>query len=87
MAVLLALNVLNPEAIVVSLNIDRAQATHTIDTQYLATLSSDATPALLDSQSPDITRIGCAGPHTNSAGPAAFNWSDVTAAMSRRARC
>ncbi len=61
MAVLLALNMINPEAIVVSLNADRAQATHKIDAQYLATLSSDATPTLLGSDSPDIRRIACEG--------------------------
>jgi hypothetical protein len=87
MAVLLALNLINPEAIVVSLNIDRAQATHKIDAQYLATLSNDATPTLLASQSPDIRRIACEGSRSYSVSPAAFNWSDATAAISRRARC
>ena len=87
MAVLMALNVVNPEAFVVSLNIDWAQTTHNVDTQYLATLSSDATPALLASESPDITRIACAGPYTYSVSAAAFNWSDATAASLRRARC
>jgi Domain of unknown function (DUF4173) len=87
MAVLLALNVINPEAIVVSLNIDRAQATHKIDAQYLATLSNDATPTLLTSESPDIRRLACEGTQSYSVSPAAFNWSDATAATSRRARC
>lgn len=87
MAVLLALNVINPEAIVVSLNIDRAQATHKIDAQYLATLSNDATPTLVGSESPDIRRFACEGPHWYSATPAAFNWSDAAAAAARRARC
>lgn len=87
MAVLLALNVINPEAIVVSLNIDRAQATQKIDAQYLATLSNDATPTLLASESPDIRRIACEGSRSYSVSPAAFNWSDATAAISRRARC
>jgi hypothetical protein len=87
MAVLLALNMVNPEAIVVSLNADRAQATHKIDAQYLATLSSDATPTLLGSDSPDIRRIACEGAQSYSVSPAAFNWSDAAAAASRRARC
>jgi Domain of unknown function (DUF4173) len=86
-AVLLALNVINPEAIVVSLNIDRAQATRKIDAQYLATLSNDATPTLLASESPDIRRIACEGSRSYSVSPAAFNWSDATAATSRRTRC
>src|SRR5260370_24750909 len=59
MVVLMALNVINPEAIVVSLNVDRAQATNKIDAQYLATLSNDATPTLLSSRSPDASRIPC----------------------------
>jgi len=87
MAVLLTLNVINPEAIVVSLNIDRAQATHTIDAQYLASLSNDATPTLVGSDSPYIRRIACEGPLAYSVSPAAFNWSDAAAAASRRARC
>ncbi len=87
MAVLMALNVINPEAIVVSLNVDRAQATHKIDAQYLATLSNDATPTLLASTSPDIRRIACEGPQSYSVSPAAFNWSDAAATTSRRARC
>jgi hypothetical protein len=87
MAVLMALNVINPEALVVSLNIDRAQTTHKIDAQYLATLSNDATPALLTSRSPDVTRIACEGPRSYSVAPAAFNWSDAAAATSRRDRC
>jgi Domain of unknown function (DUF4173) len=87
MAVLLALNVINPEAIVVSLNFDRTQTTHKVDAQYLATLSNDATPTLLASESPDIRRIACEGPQSYSVSPAAFNWSDATAATSRRARC
>jgi hypothetical protein len=87
MTVLLALNVLNPEAIVVSLNLDRAQATHKIDAQYLATLSNDATPTLLASTSSDIRRIACDGPRSYSVSPAAFNWADASAATSRRTTC
>lgn len=87
MAVLMALNVINPEAIVVSLNLDRAQATQKIDAQYLATLSNDATPTLLASASPDIRRIGCEGTRTYSVSPAGFNWSDAAAATTRRTRC
>jgi hypothetical protein len=87
MGVLLALNVINPEAVVVSLNIDRAQASQKIDAQYLATLSNDSTPALLASTSPDVRRIACEGPQSYSVPPAAFNWSDAAAASSRRARC
>jgi Domain of unknown function (DUF4173) len=94
MAVLLALNVLNPEAIVVALNVDHAQSTHKIDAQYFAELSSDATPALLadrarldPSLNRDIGRVACAGPHSYSPSPAAFNLSDSAAATARRQSC
>ena len=87
MVVLLTLNLLNPEAIVVSLNIERARTTNQIDAQYLATLSNDATPTLTASGSPDIRRIACEGPQSYAAAPAAFNWSDAAAATSRRTRC
>jgi hypothetical protein len=94
MAVLLALNLLNPEAIVVALNVGHAQATHKIDAHYFAELSSDATPALLadrthldPSLNRDISRVACAGPHSYSASPAAFNLSDAAAATARRQSC
>jgi len=94
MALLLGLNLLNPEATVVNLNLDHARVTHKMDPQYLAELSSDATPTLLASRSlvdqsiaREISRVACAGPHTYSASPAAYNWSDAAAANSRREGC
>jgi hypothetical protein len=94
MAVLLALNLANPEAIVVALNVDHAQSTHHIDAQYFAELSSDATPALLADRAQldsllnrDISRVACAGSHVYSASPAAFNLSDAAAATARRQSC
>jgi hypothetical protein len=94
MAVLLALNVVNPEAIVVALNVDHARSAHKIDAQYFNELSSDATPALLDSRSQldaalraDISRVACAGGKTYSVNPAAFNWSAAAAAGARRQNC
>ncbi|HYR50928.1 MAG TPA: DUF4173 domain-containing protein [Candidatus Eisenbacteria bacterium] len=94
MALLLALNLANPEAIVVNLNIDHARFTHKMDPQYLAELSSDATPTLLANRSlvdqsirSEITGVACAGPHTYSASLAAFNWSDAAAAAARREGC
>ena len=94
MAVLMSLNLLNPEAIVVALNVDHAQSTHWIDAQYFAELSSDATPALLAgraqlevSAAGDVRRVACAGPHSYSASPAAFNLSDAAAASERRKAC
>jgi hypothetical protein len=94
MALLLALNLANPEAIVVNLNIDHARFTHKMDPQYVAELSSDATPTLLANRSVldqsirrDITGVACAGPHTYSASLASFNWSDAAAATARREGC
>jgi hypothetical protein len=94
MAVLMSLNLLNPEAIVVALNVDHAQSTHRIDAQYFAELSSDATPALLAgraqleaSAAGDVSRVACAGPHSYAASPAAFNLSDAAAASDRRKDC
>jgi hypothetical protein len=94
MAVLMSLNLLNPEAIVVALNVDHAQSTHRIDAQYFAELSSDATPALLAgraqleaSAAGDVSRLACAGPHSYAASPAAFNLSDAAAASERRKAC
>jgi hypothetical protein len=94
MALLLALNLVNPEAIVVNLNIDHSRITHKMDPQYLAELSSDATTTLLANRSRvdqlirrDITGVACAGPHTYSASLASFNWSDAAAATARREGC
>jgi hypothetical protein len=94
MALLLAMNLVNPEAIVVNLNLDHARITHKMDPQYLAELSSDATPTLLANRSlvdqsigRDITRVACAGPHSYSASLAAFNLSDAAAATARREGC
>ena len=94
LSLLLALNLANPEAIVVALNVDRAAATHKIDAQYFGELSSDATPALLASRSqidaalwPDVATVACAGPRHYSPSPAAFNWADADAAQARSKGC
>jgi hypothetical protein len=94
MTLLLALNLVNPEAIVVNSNIDHARITHKMDPQYLGELSSDATPSLLANRSlvdqsigRDISQVACAGPHTYSTSLAAFNFSDAAAATARREAC
>ena len=46
-AFILALNLLNPDALIVRENVARYQATGDLDTYYLATLSPDAAPALV----------------------------------------
>jgi hypothetical protein len=94
LSLLLALNVANPEAIVVGLNVGRAAVTHKIDAQYFAELSSDATPALLASRSQidasvwqEVAAVACAGPSNYAPSPAAFNWSDADAAEARQTNC
>ena len=94
LALMLALNVANPEALVVGLNIDRANQAHKIDAQYLRELSSDAAPALLGSRSkidpalwPDVKAAACAGSRTYAPYPAAYNWADADAAIARRDGC
>jgi hypothetical protein len=91
---LLALNVINPEAMVVMLNVDHAKSAHKIDSSYLAELSSDATPALLSSRTAldpalrdQVSKVACAGPREYSAGVPAFNWAAAQAAAARRANC
>lgn len=48
LAILLALNVLNPEAIVVEHNVDHAATSGRFDPGYVTGLSDDAVPALVD---------------------------------------
>lgn len=93
-AVLLLLNVANPEALVVSLNIEHASRTHKIDAGYLGQLSNDSIPTLLASRSlldpglrSQIEQVACAGSHSYSAPLAAYNWADAGAATARREGC
>ncbi len=48
LACLISLHILNPEALVVRTNIDRAAAGYTFDASYTYYLSADAVPALVD---------------------------------------
>ena len=93
-AMLLALNVINPEALVVTLNVDHAKTAHKIDASYLQELSSDATPALLASRAAldpmlweQVKKVACTGPRQYSASLAAFNWADARAISARRVKC
>ena len=47
LALLFGLNILNPEALVVRLNVTQSSANHLLDPAYLAGLSDDAVPDLL----------------------------------------
>lgn len=93
-AVLLALNFVDPEAAVVALNVNHAQATGKVDAEYLAGLSSDATSALLDAVPTVGPKLGhgiaaaaCSGPRTYAPPIGAFNFSEADAAGARRANC
>ena len=94
LTVLLGLNVANPEAVVVALNTSHAQSSNRIDSQYLAELSSDATPALLASRAQiapvlrqQVTDAACAGAKAYAPAWGAFNVADDQAAAARRAGC
>lgn len=94
LVLMMTLNVVNPEALVVGLNINRANQTHKIDAQYFHELSSDAAPAILASQSkidpalwPDVRAVACAGPRTYAPDLPAFNWADAKATDARRDLC
>jgi hypothetical protein len=94
LVLLVGLNVVNPEALVVGLNVDRANQTHKIDAQYFQELSSDAAPAILASRSrldptllPDVQGVACAGPRTYAPSLSAFNWADAEAAGARLQLC
>jgi hypothetical protein len=50
-AVLALLNLLNPDALVVRVNVSRAEAGRELDAAYLAELSADAAPALVEARS------------------------------------
>jgi hypothetical protein len=94
LSLLMALNVANPEAVVARLNIDHAATTGKLDPQYLAELSGDAVPTLLESRSQlsqamwtQIQDAVCKGPRVYSAAPAAFNWAEAAAAAARHKGC
>ena len=94
LALLMALNVVNPEAIVARLNIEHAASTGKLDPQYLAELSGDAVPTLLSSRAEltpamwaQIQEAVCRGPRAYSPAPAAFNWAESDAVSARQQGC
>lgn len=93
-AMLLGLNVLNPEAAIVALNVSHAQTAHEVDAGYLGGLSSDATPSLIASLPAfdaslrkEVARVACAGARSYSPSVWAFNWSDEEAVAARSGDC
>jgi len=93
-AVLLTLNVVNPEDLVVRLNIDRAVSTQKLDLGYLETLSSDSVPALMSSsahltgdQQAKLALAVCKGARDYRSPWAAFDLADLSAAQARQGAC
>ena len=94
LALLLGLNVVNPEAVVVRHNVDRAVKTQKVDPGYLAELSDDAVPALVRSlprlSEPargEVLAAVCAGSRPSTDGWAATNTSRRRAMDARRQVC
>lgn len=94
LALLLGLNAVNPEAIVVRHNVDHAAHTGRFDPAYLAELSDDAVPALVDAlprldpaARGQVVASICRPPSTEFVGWAAFNASRHSAADARRRAC
>jgi hypothetical protein len=91
---LLALNVADPEAIVVRHNVARAATTQKVDPGYLAELSDDAVPALVaalpslpEPARAQVLAAVCDSAHPEFTGWAAANTSRRRAADARRRVC
>ena len=94
LALLLGLNVVNPEPVVVRHNVDRAVKTQKVDPGYLAELSDDAVPALVralprlpDPARSEVLAAVCARPTASSDGWAAANTSRRRGMDARRQVC
>jgi hypothetical protein len=79
LALVLALNIANPEALVVRLNVTQSSANHLLDPEYLAGLSDDAVPDLFNAlpgidprQQSELRRLLCHRQETDG-GWAGFN--------------
>ena len=94
LALLLGLNIANPEAMVVQHNVDRAAKTQKVDPTYLAELSDDAVPELVralprlpEPAAHEVVNSVCAGEAGPFDGWAAFNTSRRRAMDARRQVC
>ena len=103
LALLLALNVVNPEALVVRHNVQAAdrpdpegtRAVDTFDPEYATRLSDDAIPTVVaslpslsaEAQTEALVRIGCDDPPLSHSGWAAWNWSRAEAERARDRVC
>lgn len=91
---LLALNVVNPEAVVVRHNVEAQQRTERFDPSYLAELSDDAIPTLLEmlptlpaAARTDVLSRVCPPTRPDPTGWAAFNGSKDSAFEALTASC
>jgi hypothetical protein len=94
LVLLLALNVVNPEAVVARHNVARAARTQRVDPAYLGQLSDDAVPILVDglARLPEPARTQvlaavCAGSEPAAGGLWATNASRRQAVVARRRVC
>lgn len=93
-AMIVTVGVVNVEAVIVRRNVERFAGTDRLDVGYLAGLSDDAVPALVDSlpllpadQADAVRRDLCAGPRRTDGGVWAFNASRHRAAELRDRTC
>lgn len=91
LVIMLALNVINPEALVVRLDVDQSRLGQTLDSVYLTSLSNDATPSLFDalhrvpqSEQSKLRKLLCAGTLSSDQGWASYNAGRDAAAQARR---
>jgi hypothetical protein len=94
LVLLLALNVVNPEAVVARHNVDRAVRTQKVDPSYLARLSDDAVPTLVgalgrlpEAAQGQVLAAVCAGPEPPFTGFWATNTARRRATEARRRVC
>jgi len=91
LVLLLALNIVNPEALVVRLNVTQSSANHLLDPDYLARLSGDAAPALFEalprldpSQQSELRRQLCQRQDSQDGGWAGYNLGRQAAKQAHR---
>jgi hypothetical protein len=85
LAVLLALNLVNPEAVVVRRDVDLTTRTERVDPAYLAELSDDAVPALVDAlpHLPEPARAQILAAVCDGAEPPFHGWAALNASHRR----
>ena len=95
LALLLGLNLANPEAIVVRHNLQAELAVDVFDHRYLVFLSDDAVPAVAEAipflgareRDEALDGIGCTDPAPDHIGWAAWNWARSEAEAAREHVC